>query len=606
MNAAGKVLQGGKYSLDQLLGEGGFGITYKATHHYLGQTVVIKTLNPANKNHPQFAKLEQQFQDEGRRLAVCVHPNIVRVNDFFIEEGVPYLVMDYIPGETLEAVVFPDKPLPEAIAIHYIRQVGAALQVVHQNGLLHRDIKPQNIILRQNTQEVVLIDFGISREFTPGVTQTHTSMISEGYAPVEQYIAHQQRTPASDVYGLTATLYALLTARVPVASILRDRQTMPTPAELQPYLSPEVNQAVMKGMAIDVHYRPRTIEEWLSMLPDYAPMAGEPITQPPSLLPASPPTAPTVAVSPRYASYSPRGSSPNGSSLNGSSPNGSASPIAPYVPPNVPTNLPTIVGLAATANPPSKKKSEGWSFAFLGLVAIASIVTAAVGAVWFRSQQFADLPTPFPTVSATPSPELSPSPSPKSSPSPESTPSPEPSPQPSLSIDEIQPIEPIKPDKPRKRDRQSDRPSNDNGSNSSSGGRRSVRGIATGTSQQEVEALLGKPDSVDDNAYWENTRSARYDVVPEQVSLGYIYDKGSDRLRQTEASFVQSVDDLTMRVTLNGMLSNRLTEEIERGLAAVHDRQSNQYDFRVGSLQGVVQRNAQDRVYMAVWEEGLH
>ena len=281
MNATGKVLQGGKYSLDQLLGEGGFGITYKATHHYLGQTVVIKTLNPANKDHPQFAKLEQQFQDEGRRLAVCVHPNIVRVNDFFIEAGVPYLVMDYIPGETLEEVVFPDTPLPEAIAIHYIRQVGAALQVVHQNGLLHRDIKPQNIILRQNTQEVVLIDFGISREFTPGVTQTHTSMISEGYAPVEQYIAQQQRTPASDVYGLTATLYALLTARVPVASILRDRQTMPTPAELQPHLSPEVNQAVMKGMAIDVHYRPRTVEEWLSMLPDYAPMAGEPINSTP-------------------------------------------------------------------------------------------------------------------------------------------------------------------------------------------------------------------------------------------------------------------------------------------------------------------------------------
>jgi eukaryotic-like serine/threonine-protein kinase len=599
MNATGKVLQGGKYSLDQLLGEGGFGITYKATHHYLGQMVVIKTLNSANKNHPQFAKLEQQFQDEGRRLAMCVHPNIVRVNDFFIEEGVPYLVMDYIPGETLEEVVFPDTPLPEAIAIHYIRQIGAALQVVHQNGLLHRDIKPQNIILRQNTQEVVLIDFGISREFTPGVTQTHTSMISEGYAPVEQYIAQQQRTPASDVYGLTATLYALLTARVPVASILRDRQTMPTPAELQPYLSPEVNQAIMRGMAIDVHYRPRTVEEWLSMLPDYAPMAGEPITQPPSLLPASPPTAPTMAVSPRYSSRSPNVSEP---------PVSSYSP--PYVPSNVPTNVPTVVGLAQTPNHPHKKKSGGWGFAFLGFVAIASIVTAAVGAVWFRSQQLADLPSPSPTESATPFPELSPPPSPESpspSPSPQSpSPSPESSPALAPPMDEIQPIEPVNSNKPRKPDRQSDRPRNGSGSNASGSDRRSVRGIATGTSQREVEAILGKPDSVDNDAYWENTRSTQYDVVPDQVTLGYIYDKGSDRLRQTEASFVQSVDDLTMRVTLNGMLSNRLTEEIERGLASVHDRQSNQYSFRVGSLQGVIQRNAQDRVYMAVWEQELH
>ena len=600
MNATGKVLQGGKYSLDQLLGQGGFGITYKATHHYLGQTVVIKTLNPANQTHPQFAKLEQQFQDEGRRLALCVHPNIVRVNDFFIEEGVPYLVMDYIPGETLEEVVFPDTPMPEAIAIHYIRQVGAALQVVHQNGLLHRDIKPQNIILRQNTQEVVLIDFGISREFTPGVTQTHTSMISEGYAPVEQYIAQQQRTSASDVYGLTATLYALLTAQVPVASILRDRQTMPTPAELQPYLSPEVNQAIMRGMAIDVYYRPRTIEEWLSMLPNYAPMSGEPITQPPSLLAASPPTAPTLAVSPRY-SRTPNVSAP------------SAVPyVPPYVPvnvlPDVPTTVPTVVGLAYTPdhpNPdhPNQKKSAGWGFAFLGFVAIASIVTAAVGAVWFRSQQFADLPSPFPTASPTPSPEFSPSPSPKLSPSPSPSPSPEVSPEPSSPIDQVEPVEPIKPDKPRKPERQSDRP--ENGSDSGNA-RRSVRGIATGTSQREVEAILGKPDSVDDNAYWENTRSARYDVVPDQVSLGYIYDKQSDRLRQTEATFVQSVDALTMRVTLNGMLSNQLTEEIEEGLAAVRDRQSNQYNFRAGSLQGVIQRNEQDRVYMAVWEEELH
>jgi serine/threonine protein kinase len=592
MNATGKVLQGGKYSLDQLLGEGGFGITYKATHHYLGQTVVVKTLNPANQNHPQFAKLEQQFQDEGRRLALCVHPNIVRVNDFFTEDGVPYLVMDYIPGETLEAVVFPDTPLPEAIAIHYIRQVGAALQVVHQNGLLHRDVKPQNIILRRNTQEVVLIDFGISREFTPGVTQTHTSMISEGYAPVEQYIAQLKRTPASDVYGLAATLYALLTAQVPVASILRDRQTMPTPAELQPHLSPEVNQAIMRGMAIDVHYRPRTIEEWLLMLPNYAPMAGEPVTQPPSLLAASPATGATVAVSPRYVAY----------------PSAAQPAYTPIAPQPAYTNVPTVVGNVGnfTPDPPVRKKTERWGFAFLGLVAIASIVTAAVGAVWFRSQQFAGLPNPFPLESPLPSPELSPSPSPEASPSPSilASPSPSlsPSPEPSpVAIDEIPPVEPAQPEKPRKLERQSDRPRTSN-----SNARRNVRGIALGTQEQDVEAILGRPDSVDNNAYWENTRSAQYDVVPEQVSLGYIYDKGSDRLRQTEAAFAQSVDNLTMRVTLNGMLSNRLTEEIEDGLAAVHNRQSNQYNFQVGSFKGIIQRNDEDRVYMAVWESDLH
>ncbi|MBE9207690.1 protein kinase [Nostoc sp. LEGE 06077] len=265
---AGKILQGGKYTLTQEIGHGGFGITFKATHHYLGQDVVMKTINERLRQHQDFAKFERQFQDEARRLATCIHPNIVRVSDFFIEEGLPYMVMEYIPGETLgNAFVLPGIPLPEATAIHYIRQIGAALQVVHNNGLLHRDIKPDNIILRQGTQEVILIDFGIAREFNSGVKQTHTGIVSEGYAPIEQYLTQAPRTPATDVYGLAATLYALLTAQVPMPALLRDREKMASPKELQPHLSAAVNQAVMRGMAVDSRFRPGTVAEWLQLLP---------------------------------------------------------------------------------------------------------------------------------------------------------------------------------------------------------------------------------------------------------------------------------------------------------------------------------------------------
>ncbi|MBD2355032.1 protein kinase [Tolypothrix sp. FACHB-123] len=265
---AGTTLQGGKYTLNQEIGRGGFGITFKATHHYLGQEVVIKTINERLRQHPDFAKFERQFQDEARRLATCIHPNIVRVSDFFVEAGLPYMVMEYIPGDTLgDAFVLPGIPLPEATAIHYIRQIGAALQVVHNNGLLHRDVKPDNIILRQGTQEVVLIDFGIAREFNGGVRQTHTGMVSEGYSPIEQYLTQAPRTPATDVYGLAATLYALLTAQVPMPALLRDREQMPTPRELQPHLSAAVNQAVMRGMAVESRFRPATVTEWLKLLP---------------------------------------------------------------------------------------------------------------------------------------------------------------------------------------------------------------------------------------------------------------------------------------------------------------------------------------------------
>jgi serine/threonine protein kinase len=264
----GTTLQGGKYTLDQEIGRGGFGVTYKATHHYLNQVVVIKTLNEKLRQHPDFTKFESQFQDEARRLASCIHPNIVRVSDFFIEDRLPYMVMEYIPGETLgQAFVLPAIPLPEATAIHYIRQIAAALQVVHHNGLLHRDVKPDNIILRQGTTEVVLIDFGIAREFNCGVRQTHTGMVSEGYSPIEQYLSQAPRTPATDVYGLAATLYALLTAQVPVPALLREREQMPSPRELQPHLSAAVNQAVMYGMALEAKFRPPTVAEWLKLLP---------------------------------------------------------------------------------------------------------------------------------------------------------------------------------------------------------------------------------------------------------------------------------------------------------------------------------------------------
>ncbi len=265
---ANNILQGGKYTIDQEIGRGGFGITFKAIHNYLGQVVVIKTLHQHLQQHPDFTKFQQQFQDEARRLAACVHPNIVRVSDYFLEAGLPYMVMDYIPGQTLErAVVYPMTPLPEATAIRYIYQVGAALEVVHQNGLLHRDVKPENIILREGTQQVVLIDFGIAREFTAGVKQTHTGMVSEGYAPIEQYLSQAPRTAATDVYGLAATLYTLLTAQVPIPSLIRNHEQMPTPRELQPHLSASVNQAIMRGMAVEARFRPVTVAEWLSLLP---------------------------------------------------------------------------------------------------------------------------------------------------------------------------------------------------------------------------------------------------------------------------------------------------------------------------------------------------
>ncbi|MGA9382856.1 MAG: serine/threonine-protein kinase, partial [Phormidium sp.] len=264
---AGKVLQNGKYVLDGAIGQGGFGITYKATHNYLGQTVVIKTLNEELRREGYFERFQQQFVAEAQRLAKCQHPNIVRVLDFFEEEGQSFIVMDYIPGPTLAELVAPGKPLTELQAIRYIHQIGSALKVVHKNGLLHRDVKPQNIIRREGTETVILIDFGIAREFTPGVTQTHTGVLSAGYAPIEQYLPQARRSPATDVYALASTLYFALTGQAPVASALRDRISLPNPTQLNPNINPQTEQAILRGMEMEAAKRPQTVENWLSLLP---------------------------------------------------------------------------------------------------------------------------------------------------------------------------------------------------------------------------------------------------------------------------------------------------------------------------------------------------
>ena len=266
ISAVGTSLQNGKYVLNQELGEGGFGRTYKATNQILNRAVVIKTFKSVLPRKTHLADLRKEFLNEAQRLVKCYHPNIVRFYEFFIEDEIPYIVMDYVAGETLDKIVLPESPLPEATAIDYIRQLGEALRVVHSNGLLHRDIKPQNLILCQDTNKVVLIDFGIAREFDQGLVQTHTNLVSDGYAPIEQYLPKAQRTPASDLYGLAATLYTLVTAQIPIAATIRNRVSLSSPQDIRPELSNRISQAIMQGMALEIEDRPKSVDEWLTLL----------------------------------------------------------------------------------------------------------------------------------------------------------------------------------------------------------------------------------------------------------------------------------------------------------------------------------------------------
>ncbi len=268
----GQQLQGGKYTIDKKLGEGGFSVTY-LVRESSGRKLVIKTLNDTVQHRPDFSKFQEDFVREALRLAKCKHPNIVKIEDVF-QEGILWCIaLDYIDGEDLANLVVNQGILPEAEALRYIQQIGEALTVVHSSGLLHRDVKPQNIMLRFRKTEAVLIDFGIAREFIPNLTQTHTQFRTDGYAPIEQYEQRARRDKYTDVYALAATLYSLVTGKVPVPSPIRaynihqyKNDPLESPQHLNRSISDRINKAILKGMAVEPQNRPQTVQEWLRLL----------------------------------------------------------------------------------------------------------------------------------------------------------------------------------------------------------------------------------------------------------------------------------------------------------------------------------------------------
>jgi WD40 repeat protein/predicted Ser/Thr protein kinase len=266
----GQRLFGGRYILERRLGEGGIGLTYLAKNEH-GELRVIKTLkeeilnNPAWKPHRD--KLRLDFRDEAVRLAVCRHPHIVQIENIFDEGNMPCIVMEYIEGEDLGKRLRRLGVLSESEALLYIRQISEAVTIIHRKGLLHRDIKPRNIMIRSGKSEAVLIDFGIAREFIPNVIQKHTVYRTPGFAPPEQYELEAPRGEYIDVYGLAATLYSLVTGVVPTSAEER-RHSIPLepPQNYNPNLSNRVNYLILRGMELQPKSRPQTVQEWLALL----------------------------------------------------------------------------------------------------------------------------------------------------------------------------------------------------------------------------------------------------------------------------------------------------------------------------------------------------
>ena len=274
----GAVLEGGKYTIEKLLGQGGFGITYLAIQSGLNRKVAIKEFfmkdlcnRDAETSHVSVPsvgsrelveRFKSKFMKEAQMISEYRHPNIVNIYDVFEENGTAYYVMEYHDGGSLSSL---DLPLSVDEASGYIRQIASALSVLHENKTMHLDIKPSNVLLDKKGN-AVLIDFGVSKHYDQAGHQTSSTPvgISHGYAPGEQY---QQNvlsfSPATDIYALGATFYKLLTGLTPPHQSEVNENGLPPFPSFVPY---GIISLIRKSMQSKRKDRPQSIEEFLGLL----------------------------------------------------------------------------------------------------------------------------------------------------------------------------------------------------------------------------------------------------------------------------------------------------------------------------------------------------
>jgi len=261
--ANGTKILNNSYEIIEVLGMGGFGLTYRARQCLLDSEVVIKTPNPLLKNRPNFDKFVSRFLQEGRQLdnlRQLNHPNIVSILGLFAEQDQYCLVMDYVAGTSLEELVKPNRPLSEADAIRYIQDIGKALEAMHGIGTIHRDVHPGNIVLRRKNSQPILIDFGLATEIAEDVG-SYDHFSHKIFAPYEQSLGDGRKTV--DVYALTATFSFLVTGQKPTPAGMRQ---LGQPLNLPNRVSERVRVAINKGMEMNPDRRAQSVREWLAML----------------------------------------------------------------------------------------------------------------------------------------------------------------------------------------------------------------------------------------------------------------------------------------------------------------------------------------------------
>ncbi len=271
----------GKYKIQTVLGQGGFGITYRGIDIHNSQIFAIKELWPENGSRvgsevkwPFWFKKDSRtkeeqieaFVNEAEYLKRCKHPSIAKHYEHFEENNTAYIIMDFVEGKPLSKLIDEKGKLTETEIKDYFYQITEALGIVHAQNILHRDIKPDNILITSQKSGIlsraVLIDFGAAREFRANQSKTMTKILTPGYAPLEQYLSNTQRGPYTDFYALCATIYHAVTGDAPPDVLERNEEIKNTkkdllipPIQQGANITPLMEEIILIGLEINAKYR---------------------------------------------------------------------------------------------------------------------------------------------------------------------------------------------------------------------------------------------------------------------------------------------------------------------------------------------------------------
>ena len=274
----GTTLQGGEFVIEKMLGQGGFGITYLATQRSLNRKVAIKeffindycrrddderSIRVLTHSKEEFVtKNKARFLREAQFIANLIHPHIVTIYSIFEENATVYYVMEFLQGGSLFELAT-EHPLDENVAISYVTQIASALSLMHSKEQTHLDVKPSNIMLRDDKTSV-LIDFGLTKQFENGNQMTSTRMaFTPHYAPLEQHKGVREFLPCIDIYALGATLYFLLTGKNPPMADDVFNDGLPS---LPSHISIPTRKAIEAAMQPRAKDRPASMNEFINML----------------------------------------------------------------------------------------------------------------------------------------------------------------------------------------------------------------------------------------------------------------------------------------------------------------------------------------------------